>query len=187
MTAVYEVCFWVGLLLTLATSLLGMGGRGGHGGHGLFHLGSHAMGHHGQGGPSPFNLTSILTFLTVFGGVGFVLQSAGLFGGVLILLLALSAGSLVAWLLFLALVKIFLKGEQVMDESQYDMTGMIGHVSVAIPDTGVGEIKYVLQDTVRSIGARSASGVKIPKGDKIVVRSIQKGIAIVQDFDDYMS
>lgn len=170
----FLVCFWLGLVLTILLSLSGTA-------H-LFHWHVHP-GH----GASVLHPTTVLTFLTTFGGVGYLLTKAGFVGGVIIVVVALAAGLFLAWLVFLMLIKVFVRGEQVMEERDYELVGTVGHVSVSIAMRGVGEVKYVLHDTIRSIGARSADGRALASGTKVVIESTARGIATVVPFDEYFA
>lgn len=186
MTGVYLVCFLVGLILTIVVSLTG--GLG-HAGHSFLHIhfgsiGADAGGGHGT--PGPLNLPTLLGFLTGFGGCGYVLTRLGFSQGILVLFIALVVGLGIGGLLFLVLMKLFVKGERIMRESDYDLRGMLGYVSVRIPEQGVGEVKYVLDDTTRSIGARSEIGVSVEKSTEVVILNVNKGIATVTAYDEYV-
>ncbi|OFW79379.1 MAG: hypothetical protein A2201_05280 [Alicyclobacillus sp. RIFOXYA1_FULL_53_8] len=184
MTGVYLVCFLVGLILTIVVSLTG--GMG-HGGHSFLHIhfgpaGADVGGGHGT--PGPLNLPTLLGFLTGFGGCGYALTQLGFRQGVLVLFIALVVGLGIGGLLFFVLIKLFVQGERIMHESDYELRGMLGYVSVRIPEQGVGEVKYVLDDTTRSIGARSEFGVAVDKSTEVVILEVNKGIATVTAYDE---
>lgn len=192
MQSVYLVCFWVGLILTALLSLFsGLGHGAGHfhlDGHGIGHGGNIGHGHsgsggHGSSGPSPFNLYCALAFLTGFGGIGYVLTTSGTFGGIMILLIAVLIGVTLAWFMFMVMMKLFMRGEQVMRQEDYDLVGVLGCVSVPIPVHGVGEMKYLMAETTRSIGARSDSDSQISKGTEVVIIKVEKGLAVVVEYE----
>lgn len=170
MTELYLICFFVGLALTIIMSLFG----GGHG----HHIGIH-IGHGDAGGATPFSFNGLLAFLTGFGGVGYLLTKVGLPSTLLILLIAVVVGVVLAWFLFLFFVNVILRGERVLQESDYELEGTLAYVSVTIPTNGAGEVKYVLQGTKRSIGARSEAGAMIPKDRKVIITRVEKGMALV--------
>ncbi len=195
MESVYLVCFWVGLILTALLSLLGgLGHEWNHfhfGGHGIGHGGEIGHGHAGTGadgssGPSPMNMYSVLAFLTGFGGIGYVLTTSGMFGGIAILLVAAFIGIALAWFMFMVMIKLFMRGERVMRLEDYDLVGVLGYVSISIPEKGVGEVKYLMAETTRSIGARSDSGHQILKGTEVVMVRVEKGLAIVVEYERYV-
>lgn len=184
MVEVYLVTFWVGLILTLIVSLFGGFGHGGHASVGV-HLGHTQIPGTGHG-PGPFNLTTILGFLTGFGGCGYVLSRLGFAGGVFVLVLAVLVGLVIAALLFFVLVKVVAHGERVMHERDYDLQGMLGYISIPVPADGVGEMKYVLEGTTRSLGVRSVNGRAIAKQTEVVITSVEKGIGWVAPYDEYV-
>lgn len=194
MLTVYVVCFWVGFLLTVALAVLGVSGQfhadlhlgGDTGGHGVSPAadGAQAGGH--PSGPHFFNLYSILAFVTAFGGVGYVLASTGVVGGLAALLCAVAIGLILAWVVFTVLWRLVKHGERVMHTEDYNLVGMLGYLSTAVPPGGVGEMKYTLDETIRSIGARSSSGNQIAKGTEVVILAINSGIATVIEYDRHV-
>src|ERR1043166_9045822 len=69
----YLTCFLVGLLLTIASFVFGTHFHLPNVLHLHFHM-PHAHAGHGSGdGTTPFNLTTVLMFLTWFGGAGYVM------------------------------------------------------------------------------------------------------------------
>ncbi len=191
MLTVYIITFWVGFLLTVALAVLGVSGQfhlmGHLGGHLDFHASDgahHGAGHHG--GPSVFNLYTILAFLTTFGGVGYVLSTTGDIGGVLSLIVAVAVGIVIAWVIFTVLWRLATRGERAMIPEDYDIVGMYGHLSIGIPSGGVGEMKYVLDGTTRAIGARSVSEQAIERGTEVVILEVNRGIATVIEYNRHV-
>src|SRR6476619_4375776 len=91
MSAFFLVCFFVGLLFTVASFVLGLGhdASGANAGHidhvpELAHPGQSSAGsssHDGaltpaaeHGGPPLFNVSTVMAFLTGFGGAGYILR-----------------------------------------------------------------------------------------------------------------
>lgn len=191
MLTVYIVTFWVGFLLTVALAVLGVSGQlhlmGHVGGHVDLHASGgadHGAGHHG--GPSVFNLYTVLAFLTTFGGVGYVLSTTGEVGGVISLIVAIAAGVVIAWVIFSVLWRLATRGERAMVPEDYDIVGMYGRLSIGIPHGGIGEMKYVLDETTRSIGVRSVSGDAMEKGTEVVILEINHAIATVIEYDRHV-
>jgi membrane protein implicated in regulation of membrane protease activity len=170
-------------------------GAGAHHGQVLHH--GHSL-HHGgdvqDGGVServravnisPLNLGTIAAFLAWFGGAGYLLAtySSLWFGFALILsiLSGLAGASVVFW--FLA--KVLAKNEKDLDPADYQMTGVLGHVSSSIREKGTGEIIYSQEGIRRTCGARSVDGRAIQKGTEILVTRYQKGIAYVRPWDEF--
>jgi membrane protein implicated in regulation of membrane protease activity len=180
MLTFYIICFWVGLILTLITTLFG-----GHGSHTLQMDVEMDSGHSSQGhGHSPINFTTILAFLTGFGGTGYILLKYNGLSGILILLIALGIGLVIAAALFMFLSKVLMRDEHVMKAENYQIEGTLGTVTTAIPLQGTGELKYVLGGTTRSIGVKEQHGHEVSRGTKVVIVGMEKGIAIVTLFEE---
>lgn len=183
----YLICFVFGFCLSVIALLGGVF----HWslGHGLraLHLGSHgvAPGHGGvdAGGHgasiSPYNFATLMAFLAWFGGMGYLL-SRGRLGHLLVLGVAFLSGAAGAGLVFGFLTKVLLKHERFLDAADFEMTGVLGAVTVPIRAGGTGEIVYSQEGTRRSAGARSENGNAIPRGSEVVVTRYEKGIAYVR-------
>ncbi len=181
MMTMFIVCFFVGLVLTLLITLFGVDSFELHGDAGATH------GHgHGQSGPSWFNLSSLLAGLTVFGGMGYILLGkVGMTSGLLILLVAIAAGLVMAWLFFLLYAKVIYKHDDSMRESDFELSGQLGKLTVPIIGKGMGEMVYVFQGTTRSISVRSENGESLAKGTKVVILNMSKGVATVTEFSEF--
>jgi len=175
--AVFIVCFWVGLILTIVIAIFG--DFIGH----LFDASGGDAGSHGHG-PGPFNTTTILGFLTAFGGTGYILTTMGTVGGTLTILIAAAVGVVIAAALFLLLAKVLMRQDDVMQELDYQLVGVLGTVISPVPAEGIGEMSYEQNGTIRSIGIVSDQGQPLARGIKVVVMSVDvKGIATVCEFE----
>ncbi len=188
----YLVCFAVGFSLSVLALLGGaFHWSAGHGAHWL-HFDSHgvAPGHGaadaaGHGGSvSPFNLATAMAFLAWFGGMGYLLTGRGHLGRLLVLAAALVSGVAGSAIVFGFLTKVLLKHEKFLDPADFEMTGVLGNVTVPIRAGGTGEIVYSQQGTRRSAGARSENAGAIPRGSEVVVTRYEKGIAYVRLWDE---
>jgi membrane protein implicated in regulation of membrane protease activity len=153
--------------------LSGAVGEGGAGGHG-----------HASLAPSWFNFGTIAAFLAWFGGTGYLLNRfySVWFG------LALGAATLSgvggAAIVFLFLAKVLMAREAQLDPADYDMTGVLGKLSLPIRSGGTGELIYSQEGTRRVSAARSEDGIPIPKGTEVMVTRYEKGIAYVRMWED---
>lgn len=195
-TNIFLFCFAVGALWSLASLLLG-GMHLGHSGHGHIHLhghghGIHAHGHahahagHSDGGPSwigsMVNPSSAAVYLAWFGGVGYLLTRHSGLAFWLDLLIAVAVGLMGAWLLA-AFLRFLQSRERPLDPADYEMTGVLGHVSSTIRSDGVGEMIFVRDGARVPVAARSESGQEIPRGEEVVVTRYEKGIAFVRTWE----
>ncbi len=199
---IFLFCFAVGALWSFASLLLG-GMHLGHSGHGHFHLhgyghGAHAHGHgaqiHGHGhvhssqdgGPSwigsMVNPSCAAVYLAWFGGVGYLLtRHTGLVFW-LDLLIAVAVGLTGAWLLA-GFLRFLQSRDRPLDPADYEMVGVLGHVSCAIRPGGVGEMIFVRDGVRVPVAARSENGEEIPRGEEVVVTRYERGIAFVRTWE----
>lgn len=178
--------FLFGLLFTVGALVLGVadvgvhsdtGDAGGHGGHG-----------HSSNGflDGMFNVSSLLAFITWFGGVGYIARNnlglstwlallIGLVGGIV-------GGAVVTWVL----KKLLGDGSETMDPKDWEQVGVLGRVSSSIRAQGYGEIVYE-QNGIRQVAsARAAGEHPIPRNTEVVVLRVERGVAIVEPFDELL-
>jgi len=182
---VYLICFIVGFGLSLISAFGGFVHMP-HGHHGHVHIG-HAHGHgHGTGADiSPFNFSTITAFLAWFGGVGYLLTK---FSGIwlwLAFVLAIASGLIGASLVFMFLVKVLLVHDQALNAADYDMVGVLGHLTSSIRQGGTGEMSFSQAGVRRSSAARSEDGTPLERGVDVIVTRYDKGIAYVRRWDDF--
>jgi hypothetical protein len=186
---VYLVCFLVGVGLSVLSLLAGSVHM--HLPHLHLHTGidvphAHAgAGGHGAGIPL-FNFSTIAAFLAWFGGTGYLLRHYYGVWYLTVLGVATVSGIGGAAIVFLFLAKVLMRRETQLDAADYDMTGVLGKLSIGIRPGGTGELVYSQAGTRRVAGARSEDGVPIPKGLEVMVTRYEKGIAYVRPWEDPM-
>lgn len=185
----YLVCFIVGFGLSLLSLLAGSIHL--HLPHLHFHHGIHLATHgHAAGGGvnelSWFNFGTIAAFLAWFGGTGYLLQHYYGVWFVVTLAVATVSGIGAAAMVFWFLARVLLAREAALDPADYDMTGVLGRLSIPIRQGGTGELIYSQGGTRRVAGARSEDGIAIPKGSEVMVTRYEKGIAYVRTWEDAM-
>jgi membrane protein implicated in regulation of membrane protease activity len=214
MAAFYLTCFAVGFLFVLVSLFLGvtsdsfhlpglphgdsggahvgdLSGAGAGGDAGLVtdvpsgSGGDAGHGHHSHG-VSPINLSTIMAFLTWFGGAGYILQVYAGFWGILGLATAAVAGIVGGAIVFYLLAKVIYPGQRFLNPADYKMEGTIARVTVPIIEGGVGEIVYTMGGSQRSDGARSADGSPIERGTEVVIVRFERGLAYVEPWDRYV-
>jgi len=180
----YLTCFFAGLMLTIVSFLFGGGALHVNlPGHMFdFTIGGHG-GPHGHAA-SQFNVASLMMFLTWFGAAGYILTHYHSSTGVLALTVALAAGFAGGALMYLFLARVLIANEHPLRQSDFEMTGVLGRISMPIREQGTGELIYSQQGTRRSCGARSDNGGAIERGSEVVVMRYEKGIAYVRRFED---
>ena len=204
-TDFYLICFVFGFVMTLFTLFVGVfhidfPGKWDnflHGTHGLhFHGHVPQMGHvhaphvghghaHGTGNDiSPFNFSTAMAFLTWFGAIGYLLTRHTGFVVTMILGVAILSGLAGGSVIFLYMTKVLMRYDASMDPADYEMTGVIGTLSVPIRAGGTGEIVYQQNGTRKSHAARAESGEAIEKGEEVAVTRFEKGIAYVRRWSE---
>lgn len=181
--AIYLTCFGIGLVLSFIAFFTG--GMHLHVGH--FHFGGHfgVKGHTGGGSLSPINGFTLMAFLCWFGGTGYLLHGANLFGVSLVLLFSAISGLVGAALVFWFLVGVLMPHERTLEPADTEMTGVIGRLSGAVPAHGVGEILYSQNGSRRSAPVRSDDGVAIERGAEVIVMRYTRGVAYVRRWDEF--
>lgn len=119
-------------------------------------------------------------FITVFGASGLffqiILNFSPFKSAVAAAVLGGGASALSVW----ALARFFTETATEVKGSR--LLGTIGHVSVSIPEGGVGTIAYVVEGKRVTMPAKSRDGRPIEKGKSVVVVDIQGHTAIVEKF-----
>ena len=180
----YLFCFLVGFGLSVLTLLAGSVHL--HLPHLHFDHGVH-LGHgHGGGGQSVswFNFGTLAAFLAWFGGTGYLLEHYYGVWFAAALGIATLSGLGGAAVVFWFLAKVLMSREEALDPADFDMVGVLGHLSIPIRQGGTGELIYSQEGTRRVTGARAESGSAIAKGVEVVVTRYEKGIAYVRPWDE---
>lgn len=173
--------FLFGVIFTVGTLLLGVVDLGFHGGDGDVggdhgHVGGELIG-------GLFNLTSILAFLTWFGGIGYLFRNAAGWNAFLSLVLGIGGGLVAALAVSWFVINVLRKSGEFLDPADYETTGRVARVTSGIRTGGFGEIVYELGGTRQVSSARAETGEAIPYGTEVVVMRVEKGVAIVEPFD----
>jgi hypothetical protein len=189
----YLICFIVGFALTFISLLMGHVHFHFHvdslnGAHGLDHGIGHP--HHGHlmvghGEISPINFSTIMAFLTWFGGMGYLLTHYYHYWMLVGLGLAIVSGLGGASLIFIFMAKILTPRQTALDPADYDLVGTLAHISSPIRENGTGEIIYSQAGVRRTSGARSADGTPLEKNSEVVITKYEKGIAYVQLWEEF--
>lgn len=187
--------FFFGLLFTLGSLLLGIAGvdfghdtEVGHGGDfGAGHGGDLGADHGGWHFGGLFNVSSLLAFVTWFGGVGYLARNGlgvwaplaiviGLLGG-------LAGAAVISWFL----LRVLRNNSQDLDPREWNQVGAIGRITSSIRPSGYGEVVYE-QHGVRQVSAARAEGDRaIPRETEVVILRVERGVAVVQPFEELLA
>lgn len=138
-----------------------------HGDHAIEAAHEVAIGEH----PSPFSLRVISLFLTAFGATGAIARLAG--AGNLAASAAGTAGGAVVGFAGYKLIAFFMRQQATSLTEAEDLVGAIGHVSVAIPPGGVGQVHVTVHEKRLYPMARAAAaaGGGIEEGARVKIVS----------------
>ncbi len=193
----YLVCFVVGFVLTIFFLALGHLNLHFHfhsldGMHHFFGHGGPAVPHAVHGGSSldgaeisPINVSTIMAFLTWFGGMGYLLTRYYRLWMVVGLSLATLAGLVGAGVVFVFMAKVLAPRQTQMNPEDYDLVGTLARISIPIHDKGTGEIIFSMGGTRRTSGARSVQGTSIEKNSEVVIAKYEHGIAYVEPWEEF--
>jgi len=138
----------------------------------------------GHGEVPWLNFGTVSAFLAWFGGAGYLLEHYYHVWYFLAFAVATFCGLGAAAVVFVFLAKVLMAHEAPLDPADYDMIGVLGHLSIRIRDGGTGEMVFSQEGTRHVAGARSEDGAAIPKGAEVVVTRYEKGIAYVRRWED---
>ena len=193
----YLICFLVGFLLSFVSFLAQAGhihlpGGHAHGGslhlgHGHLHLGhAHAAAARGGGGGgllAKLNFSTITAFLAWFGGTGYLLERYTSLWVLVALAIAAVLGLTGAAVIVWFLAKLTAR-DRTLDPADFDMIGVLGHVSSTVHKDGIGEMIFT-QDGVRKCApVRSEEGTEIAKGEEVVITKYERGVGYVRRWSD---
>lgn len=162
--------FLFGLLFTVGSFLLG-----------IADIGADADNDHGL--DNLFNLSSILAFVTWFGGVGYLARNGFGWPWPFALMLAAVGGLFAAWLAFQFVRRILKSPDQYLNPHDYERVGVLARVTSSIRPGGVGEIVWEQGGSRRVTSARAHDGEAIARGTEVLVLRVERGMAIVEPFD----
>lgn len=131
---------------------------------------------------------SIALFLLGFGFIGYVIHNTALLALPFVLILAGVSGFIIAGLLLLMINRLFGNIAEPVAQDVTDRTGLLGRVSITVPENGLGEIIYISPAGMRkSIPARSIDGRKIERDQEVVVTNYHSGIAEIDTWDHFIN
>lgn len=213
LSLVFIFCFLLGFGFFVATALMGTHGHAhgtahthlGAAHHVLGHAGSHVHTQVHQGHTHPagqqsnqsaterlslfsyINLTSVALFLFGFGFFGYFFHNATELVIALVFLLALGGGAVISACLLLLFNRLLLSSEGSTELDVADRTGMLGKVSLTIPEKGIGEVIYTSPGGMRkSIPARGLESQRLERDQEVVVVNYKGGVAEVDTWEHFM-
>jgi hypothetical protein len=125
------------------------------------------------------NFTTVMTFVTWFGGVGYLISHYTVLGGAASLIVATASGIGGGSVVALFITRVLERGQTEVYEADYRMPGTAAHVTSTIYPGYAGEITYALAGSTQTSAARSVAGEEIARGTEVVVLKYERGVAFV--------
>lgn len=199
LSAIYLICFGLGLVMSIGSLLLGglghdVSGSPDAGIHGAeIHIPHDLHNFHASEGLHTetriplLSMNTILAFLLGFGAAGFSSQQllkASLH--YLSLVIALPVGFVFASIIYLVLSKILMRGQSAyLNDIDFDLRGIEGSVSSGLYSNHLGEVSYILNQSVESLPAKDRDNRSLPKGTPIIILAVHQGVATVLPLEEF--
>ncbi|MDF2803524.1 MAG: NfeD-like [Anaerocolumna sp.] len=180
MLTVFQVCFLVGVALIVlslffstALDALGMEGLD----LDIDFLGNSIF--------IPISPTLIILFLSVFGGVGWILTDYVIFFSVFFeVLIAVLSGLFVSIVIHLLVLRPLKKAQNTSTPDAKELVGLNAIVSETIFKDGFGEIRYVINGNSYVSPAKSTNGGEIIIGKDVAICWIEDYVFYVANMED---
>lgn len=168
--------FLFGILFTIGSLLLGVAdlhADSGNHGDGWFH--------------GVLNVSSLLAFLTWFGGVAYLFRNGAGWNAALSILIGVIGGlagaAIISWFL-----KTILRSETgTLDPKDFNRVGVMARVTSGIRSGGMGEIVFEQSGSQMVASARSESPATVAKGTEVVILRVERGVAIIAPFEELLA
>lgn len=207
MEYIYKIMFAAGIVYTVIslvlTGVLGLSHLSSHvGGHfGGSDVGGHDMGQHGghhvDGGDSGnshglsqfswllvlFNPIVLVSFFTIFGGIGIIGTEYMKWISFLVFAAALSSGIVIAFILYKFVAIPLYKAENSSNVNQQSLIGSPAEVDTGILEDGFGKIKYIVNSIRYTAPAKHIEGKALLQGQKVVIIKIEKNVFYVSEVE----
>lgn len=182
MEYVYTIVFLIGVIYTLVTFLLG----------GLFdivNLGCHIDTHVDTDSSGsiftvfPLKPITIVSFITIFGGVG-ILGNYYKLNEILTFILAASSGIMLSFTLYKFVVVPLFKAQNTSAVSQNKLIGIKAIVISPILENGFGVISYTVNGNKYNAPSQHIIGKAILQGEDVIIYEIKNNVFYVQPLNE---
>ena len=128
---------------------------------------------------TPLKPVCIAAFICVFGGSGIIFLPR--FGPVLALMMAATAGLLIAWMLFKFLLVPLHNAQNTSTVEKQSLIGSRAVVTEKIPQGQFGKITYYVNGNIYSAPAKSESGNEIGRNANVEITHIERNTYFVSE------
>lgn len=133
----------------------------------------------------PLSPMLFILFLTVFGGIGWILmKNTPFLAVILILIIAAGAGILISILVNLLVIKPLKKAQNTSAPSEEELVGLRAVVTETIIKDGFGEIRYVVNGNSYTAPAKATKNSEIKAGADVAICWVENHIFYVVSMED---
>lgn len=133
----------------------------------------------------PINITLIVLFLTVFGGIGWILTDYVIVLPVFLeVSIATFSGLFVGSIIHHLVLAPLKRAQNTSAPDAKELVGLNALVSETIYKDGFGEIRYVINGNSYVSPAKSTSGIEIKSGKDVAICWIEDYVFYVANLDD---
>lgn len=173
MELLFEVCFLVGIGLTLISVILG---------HvfDIFGMDGLDIGAISVDVGLPTSPMVYVLWTTVFGGMGMILKRVVPFlPGILICIIAVVVALIIAIGFYRGILIPLRKAQNTSTPEQEELIGVLAKVQESIPEKGYGEITYVVNGNSYTAPAKTTDGHGIAKGTEVSICWVEQYVFYV--------
>jgi membrane-bound ClpP family serine protease len=190
----YTTVFLVGVIYTVVSfvmgGLLGFAHLDGHiDTHIDMHMDTHIDTHFDGSGVSPtfavfpIKPITVVSFLTVFGGVG-LMGTRYKLNAVIVFILAIFIALFVAFILYRFVVVPLYKAQNTSAITQDKLIGLRAKVISPILENGFGTIAYVVNGSKYNAPAQHINKMSVPQGEEVMIYEIVNNVFYVQPLNE---
>ncbi|MGH2535639.1 MAG: hypothetical protein ACRDJW_25560 [Thermomicrobiales bacterium] len=175
--------FFFGLVFSGISLFLGVSDHGldpDHSGHDAI-----GHGHHAHDALAPINVSTVLAFLTWFGGVAYLARNGFEWLTGFSLVFGVLAGVAGGWVV-LQVLRRLRTVEGTLDPAENRVEGTVARVTSSIRAGGTGEIVYQIGGRQQILPARAVDGLAIPRDSEVVIVERSGGFALVQSWESFL-
>lgn len=179
MLTVFQVCFFVGIGLTLLSFFIGQF-------FDFFGMDGIDLDFNVFGWNLFFPISPMLymLFFTVFGGVGWILYKAdNVFSIWVVMLIAVAAGMVIAGFFSICIIGPLKKAQNTSAPEEEELIGVLGKVTEKIYKDGFGEITYMIHGNCYSAPAKTTTGESLEKGSDVTICWIEEHVFYVSNIN----
>ncbi|MEW9502302.1 hypothetical protein [Jeotgalibacillus marinus] len=130
-----------------------------------------------------FNPTTILAFITIFSGSGYLFESISSISSFIALLISIVISLIASFLLHFFILVPLKSAEESLAYTENSLEGRVGKVIIPIPADGYGEVVIESYSGMISKPASSYNNSPIEEGERVLIIDVVSGVLQVTDYE----